>query len=211
MTTKSPFPKNRRSALKKRRESRSKARCLLHEHRQRLISLKCSMKEGGDFADDVDSCKGQINLLLKEIQSIDEGGHTTFLLAKKWIAPKEGISSKKTNLRQEKHKLKTELSDLQKRLGRPSLSDTNRQEILGLIHEKNKLLDGFETELHALKQYNHTRFVSAREENARQVEAENALYEIQRRKAEVDSRMLVALEQADEILIGRLYEELKLL
>jgi hypothetical protein len=58
------------------------------------------MKEGGDFADDVDSCKGQINLLLKEIQSIDEGGHTTFLLAKKWIAPKEGISSKNKNLRQ---------------------------------------------------------------------------------------------------------------
>ena len=38
---------------------------------------------------------GQIELLYKELQAIEEGGHTTFLEAKEAIAPKMNYAEKK--------------------------------------------------------------------------------------------------------------------
>ena len=63
------------------------------------------MSQGRDVIDDIDACKGEIELLFKELQSIEEGGHTTFLHAKELIAPKKNISSKKNSFveRLERH------------------------------------------------------------------------------------------------------------
>ena len=81
------------SPSEKKRMARSEVRKALRVRRNKLIELRKGMKEGQDLIDDIDSCRGEIELLMKELQSIEEGGHTTFLSAKELIAPKKDISS----------------------------------------------------------------------------------------------------------------------
>ena len=208
MNTAVPFPKNRRSAVKKKRQCRSVVRASLHEQRQRLIGLRRKMKEGLDLGDEMDSCQGQINLLLKELQSIEEGGHTTFLQAKTLIAPKEGVSAKKTNLRAEKAALRKEISELKERLLTPRLPRDELQEAFELISRKKDDLKRFENEIRALWQYNHTRFVSAREEDEKNLQKENKLKELEQSREELNERMFTALEQNDDLLISEINGEL---
>ena len=89
------------SSAKEKREARSVVRQSLREQRAKLKELRQGMRQGQDLGDDIDSCMGEIDLLLKELQAIEEGGHATFLEAKELIAPKKNVSSKKTNLRDE--------------------------------------------------------------------------------------------------------------
>ena len=211
MNTITPFPKDRRSAVRKKRESRSIVRRALHEQRQRLIELRLGMKEGKDLADDFDSCQGQINLLLKELQSIEEGGHTTFLQVKNSIAPKEGISSKKICLREEKAALQKEIAQLEERLYTPRLPDETRRQITLLVAQRKGDLKRFENEIRALRQYNHTRFTSARKEDEKNLEKERKLEELDQRREEINTRMFSALEQGDDSLISEVNEELIIL
>ena len=80
------------SPKQKDRESRSSVRKELREQRQLLRDLKRRSKGGVNLTGDIEACKGHIELLYKELQSIEEGGHTTFLEAKEVIAPKMNYS-----------------------------------------------------------------------------------------------------------------------
>ena len=62
-----------------KRSKRSTVRLALRTERSKLKELEQGMSEGRDLSDDIDSCKGEIELLFKELQSIEDGGHTTFL------------------------------------------------------------------------------------------------------------------------------------
>ena len=208
MNTLTPFPKNKRAYFKKKRESRSEVRKSLHEQRQRLIQLRQGMKEGRDLIDDMDTCAGEIDLLLKELQSIEDGGHTTFLQAKQSIAPKKNISSEKAKLKEETNELKKQVADLEEQFYRPNLTPEQRDGIVGEISEKKQRLVDIQNELYALAQYNHTRFVDSRDENRKNIELEEKLRGIEVRKGEINAKMLVALDQADDSLISSLYEEL---
>ena len=83
------------SPSEKKRLARAEVRNALRDQRAKLRELRQEMRAGQDLSDDIDSCSGEIELLMKELQSIEEGGHTTFLDAKNLIAPKKDISSKK--------------------------------------------------------------------------------------------------------------------
>ena len=81
------------------------------------------MKEGKDLSADMDTCEGEIEVLQKELQSIDEGGYSIFLEAKDLIAPKKEISAKKTKLRKEMDGLEKEIEHLELRLSMANLTD----------------------------------------------------------------------------------------
>jgi hypothetical protein len=208
MDTLTPFPKNKRAFRKKKRESRAKVRESLHEKRQKLRELRLGMKEGRDLVDDLDSCAGEINLLLKELQSIEDGGHTTFLKAKRSIAPKKNISSEKTKLKEETIELRKQVGALEEQLYLPNLTPEQRDGIVREISEKKERLVDVRNELHALAQYNLTRFVDSRDEDRKNIELDEKLRNIEVRKEEFKTQMLVALEQSDDSLISSLYEEL---
>ena len=89
------------SPAEKKRLARSEVRNALRDQRAKLRELRQGMRSGQDLSDDIDSCSGEIELLMKELQSIEEGGHTTFLDAKKLIAPKKDVSSKKKNIKEQ--------------------------------------------------------------------------------------------------------------
>ena len=65
-----------------------------------------------------------------------------------------------------------------------------------------------QNELYALAQYNLTRFVDSRDEDRKNIELDEKLRNIKVRKEELKAQMLLALEQADDDTISRLYEEL---
>ena len=199
------------SSAKEKREARSAVRQSLREQRAKLKELRQGMRQGQDLGDDIDSCMGEIDLLLKELQAIEEGGHATFLEAKELIAPKKNVSSKKTNLRDEASDLHKEIKHLDERLYLPGISDEEREKMNLLVSEKSARLKDLEEELSALRQYNHTRFVHARDESRKNIEQERLLEELEQRREELGNRMLEALEKADEPEISKIQEELNAL
>ena len=195
-------------SAEKTREARVAVREALREHRVKLKELRQGMKEGRDLSEDMDTCLGEIELLQKELQAIEEGGHVTFLEAKDLIAPKKDVSAKKSKLREEVDGLKKEMAHLEARLSLLNLDDDERSKMRNSISEKNDLLKDLENELDALKNFNHTRFVEAREETKRSSDFEEALGKLESRIDDLNAEMLEALEQADESLIEKLMLEL---
>ena len=112
-----------RSPKDKERESRSSVRKELREQRQLLRELKRRLKSGENLTDDIEACKGQIDLLYKELQSIEEGGHTTFLEAKDAIAPKMNYAERKEHLKDEIKHIKKEIVLLEESLYLSNLAD----------------------------------------------------------------------------------------
>ena len=86
-----------KESAQSRREKRATVRQSLREARGKLIELKKRTSSGIDLSDDIVSCKGEIDLLYKEMEAIEDGGHSTFLEAKEFIAPKKNVSEKKTS------------------------------------------------------------------------------------------------------------------
>jgi len=199
---------NIKPSAEKIREARAAVREVLREKRKELRELRQGMKEGRDLSADMDTCQGEIELLQKELQSIDEGGHTTFLEAKDLIAPKKEISAKKSKLREELDGLEKEIKHLETRLSMPNLRDDERSKMTLSITSKNDLLKGLEEEMEALRNFDHTRFVEAREERKRSMELEAALEKLDLRMEELNAEMFEALEQVDESSIEKLMLEL---
>lgn len=196
------------SSAEEKREARSVVRGAIRELRKKLRELRQGMKEGRDLSDDMDTCVGEIELLQKELQSIEECGHTIFLKAKDLIAPKKDVSAKKTKLREEMGQLEKEINHLESRLSMPNLTDVERTGMESRISEKNERVNDLVEELDALKHFNHTRFVEAREETRRNIQLEEKLEQIELRKEELTAEMLEALEQVNEPLIGQLQEKI---
>ncbi len=195
-------------SAEKIREARSSVRAMLREKPQKLRDLRQGMKEGRDLSADMDTCQGEIELLQKELQSIDEGGHTIFLKAKDLIAPKKEISAKKTKLREEIGDLQKEIEHLEFRLSLANLTDEQRSKLTLSISSKKETQKELEEEMEALRNFDHTRFVELRDERKRSVEVEEALEKIDLRLDELNAEMFEALEQVDESMIENLMLEL---
>ena len=197
------------SPSEKKRLARAEVRNALRDQRAKLRELRQEMRAGQDLSDDIDSCSGEIELLMKELQSIEEGGHTTFLDAKNLIAPKKDISSKKKNIKDQLNEVQKNISELEQRLYFPTLGQEERDRIIQEIAKNNKHKQDLEEELVALKQYNHTRFVAAREENRKLIELEEKLDGIESELSELEVKMVDAVETQNHSLISELKEKME--
>ena len=197
------------SPSEKKRLARAEVRNALRDQRAKLRELRQEMRAGQDLSDDIDSCSGEIELLMKELQSIEEGGHTTFLDAKNLIAPKKDISSKKKNIKDQLNEVQKDISELEQRLYFPNLGQEERDRIIQEIAKNNKHKQDLEEELVALKQYNHTRFVAAREENRKLIELEEKLDGIESELSELEVKMVDAVEMQNHSLISELKEKME--
>ena len=191
-----------------KREKRAIVRESLREARSKLKELQKEMSLGKDFADDVVSCKGEIELLFKELESIEDGGHATFLEAKDLIAPKKNVSEKKLVIRSKMEKAKKEISELEKKLYFPTLEQQERDQIIISISKENTALEELKDELNALKEFNHTRFVLTRDENKKIAEQQQELENIESKLAEVKNSLMEANSKGDAQLIEELQNHL---
>ena len=83
----------------------------------------------------------------------------------------------------------------------PNLEQGERDRIIQKISERNKAKEDLDEELVALKQYNHTRFVEARDENKKNIEFEEKLSDIESNLADLELKLLDAVEAHDHALM----------
>ena len=67
--------------------------------RSKLKDFENGIVSGDSQQSDVDACKGEIEVLRKELQSLVDGGHTTFIKVKSMLEPKKNLSSKKNRVK----------------------------------------------------------------------------------------------------------------
>ena len=106
----------------KDRAFRSKIRMKMSNLRTKLKDLQQEVITGESQQSDVDACKGEIEVLRKELQSLGDGGHTTFVKAKSMLEPKKNLFSKEKKIESKAMFLSERLKSAEKKLHQEGLS-----------------------------------------------------------------------------------------
>lgn len=183
--------------LDKNKSSRATVRKALREERAALKQLKIRAANGESLSEDIEACKGQIELLFRELKAIEEGGHTTFLEAKENISPKKNVSEKKNLLRQKIDDAKSKIKEIEKSLDVPNLSTEDRDARLLKSSKARNELEELQQEYNALLQYNHTNFVNARNADKEQTTHMAQLESLQNSINKIKSMMIDSADKQD--------------
>jgi len=183
--------------LDKNKSSRATVRKALREERAALKQLKIRAANGESLSEDIEACKGQIELLFRELKAIEEGGHTTFLEAKENISPKKNVSEKKNLLRQKIDDAKSKIKEIEKSLDVPNLSTEDRDARLLKSSKARNELEELQQEYNALLQYNHTNFVNARNADKEQIIHMAQLESLQNSINKIKSMMIDSADKHD--------------
>jgi hypothetical protein len=158
-----PSDEEELSEVQKRILAKNKVRQEIADHKTKLRLLKKKYKEGHNVSQDIDGAEGYVEVLKKELISIEEGSHSTFLAAKKNISPKFNVDTKKGKILS---KIRTLAKDIRECEAFLSDGDRTREENEGVRRKLEVLkVDHAEAqqELKALSQFNHTRFLEMKE------------------------------------------------
>lgn len=188
----------------KDRALRSKLRieqaCLIKKLRQ-LESPNSGEKVSKE---DVDACKGEIEVIRKELQSIEDSGHTVFVSAKKMLRPKSEFSQKEKKINWKKKHIDVRIKSIKEDLDAESISPEDRiqkeSELEKFEDEKSEL----DLELNAVNDYNHTRFVVAHGEHGEGDEQSKQLKDVNEKIEKVQKQIVVAKEKNNSELINEL-------
>jgi hypothetical protein len=147
------------STIKHRILAKQKVQEEMDELRVQIRELKKQLKEGQKVDQDVEACLGYLKVLRKEMDSIKEGVHDTFLSAKKYISPKFDYGTKKENVLERVKLIEKEIARKTKELTGGGYEAEQREKIKieldTLIEQKQEA----SLELKAIDQFNHTRFM----------------------------------------------------
>ena len=197
------------SPVEKNKTSRSLVRKALREERAKLKELRYRTSNGENLAEDIEGCKGQLELLFKEMQSIEEGGHTTFLKAKEVISPKQNIAEKKNRLRLSMDNAKTKIAKIEKALETPNLPKEERDLKLVKSSKLRVEMEDLQQEYNALLQYNHTNFITARDQDRKQIEQTIRVEGLQRKIVSLKEQMKDSATDQDARSYAALEVQLK--
>lgn len=127
--------------------------------RKELHELEVALKEGRKVGADIDACKGYLEVLKKELKSVDDSGHTTFLATKKVISPKFKVDSKKQEILKRLRETNQAIEIHQAKIDGGGLDDAELGKVSLRIETLVQAREEAKVELKSLKQYNHTRFL----------------------------------------------------
>ncbi len=192
------------------RRDRAAVRKKMNDLRERIRDLELAGTGGKDNRDDIESCKGEMQVLKKELQSIKEGGHATFVAAKGMLEPKKGISSKNLSINFRRVKLNRTIAQLEAKLTEPELTSEERKKVLAELAELKKKRTTLSQEKKALKEYNHTRFMEFHKEAEPVNKQEAEIEAIDKKIFTAETRLDEALENGDEALAQVAKEDLHL-
>jgi hypothetical protein len=134
-------------------------------------------------------------VLKKEFQSIKEGGHTTFAMAKRMLEPKKDISSKNRSIKLRREKLSLQIAKIEAQISEAHLSAEKQKPILDKISKYKEERVSLSHERQALKEFNHTRFMEFHKEADKVNEQEAELEEVDKKIFTVETRLDEALEK----------------
>jgi len=165
------------SEVQKRILAKNKVRQEIADHKTKLRLLKKKYKEGHNVSQDIDGAEGYVEVLKKELVSIQEGSHSTFLAAKKTISPKFNVDTKKGKILSNIRTLAKDIRECEAFL---SGGDRTREENED-VRKKLEVLRAdhaeAQQELKALSQFNHTRFLEMKEAQQELTENEDVTVE----------------------------------
>ena len=165
------------SEVQKRILAKNKVLQEIADHKTKLRLLKKKYKEGHNVSRDIDGAEGYVEVLKKELISIQEGSHSTFLAAKKIISPKFNVDTKKGKILS---KIRTLAKDIRECEAFLSGGDRTREENED-VRKKLEVLRAdhaeAQQELKALSQFNHTRFLEMKEAQQELTENEDVAVE----------------------------------
>ena len=165
------------SEVQKRILAKNKVLQEIADHKTKLRLLKKKYKEGHNVSQDIDGAEGYVEVLKKELISIQEGSHSTFLAAKKTISPKFNVDTKKGKILSNIRTLAKDIRECEAFL---SGGDRTREENED-VRKKLEVLRAdhaeAQQELKALSQFNHTRFLEMKEAQQELTENEDVAVE----------------------------------
>ena len=143
----------------------AKDKAIRSQVRMKISNLRSQLKklqqDNPSNLGDIESRKGEIEVLRKELQSLEDGGHTTFIKAKGMLEPKKNLSSKSKKLEWKIKLLKTRIKNAEKKLTKQGLSSEIIEKQEKLISDLTKQIFSLSEEHKALKNFNHTRFLES--------------------------------------------------
>lgn len=193
------------------KKARAEVVVKLHKLRRRIKEMESGQGGGVDNKKDIEAMRGEVNVLNKELQSIEDAGHTTFMDAKTMLEPKKGVSSKNRRIKWRRMQIEKRIKKLEERQGEPDATDEEREENLAKIAKFKEELAGLDEEKSALKDYNHTRFMEARKSDAQEEKQGAAMEEVEKKITQAEGKLEQACELGNQEDAAELQEDLHLL
>ena len=170
----------------KQRALRSKIRTQLAElvQKQKKLGL-----EGASMLE-LEEVSGEMEVLRKELQSVEDSGHTVFMSAKQMLAPKKELSQKQKKISWKKKHIEIRLNSLNKDLKDLEQSSEECTLINDKIAKFQKELSDLNQEQNAVNDLNHTRFLDAQNVEAEEAGQEQDLKKVNSELEELNSQIL---------------------
>jgi hypothetical protein len=169
---------------------RSKIRMKMSNLRSKLKGFEDGIEKGASQQSDVDACKGEIEVLRKELQSLADGGHTTFVKAKSMLEPKKNLSSKEKKIDWKTKLLKTRLKSAEKKLLQEDMPDKLLEKQEKIIEDLKVQIETLSGERKAIKNFNHTRFIQLKDQEFGENKQSDALDEVNQKINDLNGKIL---------------------
>ncbi len=183
----------------------------LHKLSRKAKELEATQSTGVDKKADLEACRGEIVVLQKELDSIDDGGHTTFMNAKKMLEPKKGISVKNRRIKWRKTQIGKRIEKLETRQEEADLTDEERSENVVKLAKFREELSSLDEEKAALKDFNHTRFMAANKDDGQGDKQNTEIEQVNKKIDDLKTKLEKANKEDKSTLVEELKEELHLL
>jgi hypothetical protein len=187
---------------------KSQTREELRTDRQLRRELRKRLKLGEDVGEELLACEGRIEVLNRELLSIEEGGHEIFLAAKETISPKLNYPEKKKELKLKIKLINDEITQLQKRLIENKGDDKIVTSLTKDVSMRKLELDDLESEMKALLQFNHTQFLAIKENDKQQQDIDIQIESLEEERKTLNSELIEANESFNMQEISSIQEKL---
>ena len=183
----------------------------LHKLRRKAKELEATQSTGIDKKADIEACRGEINVLQKELDAIDDAGHTTFMNAKNMLEPKKGITSKNRRIKWRKAQIGKRIKKLEARQEEADVTDEERAENVVKLAKFRDELASLDEEKSALKDFNHTRFMVAHKDDGQGDKQNTEIKQVNKKIHNLETKLERTSKEGNAPLTEELQEELHLL
>ena len=159
----------------KDRALRSKLRVELAQ----LINQRKKLQRENAAKSDIEANEGEIDVIRKELKSIEDSGHTVFISAKKMLEPKKELSQKEKKIAWKRKHIEIRLKSLRKDLDSTGKDPNQKNAISVKIAKFSEDLKDLNLELNAVKDFNHTRFLGSQQIQGKENEQDEKLKEVE--------------------------------
>lgn len=176
-----------------------------------LVQKQNKLRLGGAGLLELEEVSGEMEVLRKELQSIEDSGHTVFMSAKEMLVPKKELSLKQKKISWKKNHIEIRLNSLKRDLKNVEESSEEYITISDKIENFQKELTRLNQEQNAVNDLNHTRFLDSQNVGAEGAGQEQDLKKVTSEIEEVNTQISDNGSKLDAAELAQLKERLHFL